>query len=100
MAPFFGDADLPALLADTGVPAVVNGVSMRCLFDERDDVELSVEGGRMIARGRPALFQTTAVVAAGIALDQAVTIDGVSYRVVAITRQNDGAETVVHVALP
>jgi hypothetical protein len=46
----FRDQDIPALLADTGVPVVIGGVSGIGLLDENDEILVSDRGGAGSAR--------------------------------------------------
>ena len=56
-APAFGDADIPALMADMGIPVTVGGVAGVGLLDEEDQILVQDQ-----SRGEVVVLMTTVTV--------------------------------------
>lgn len=73
----FGDSDIPALLADMGVPVVIGAVSTTGLLDDLPGQEF--ERGRVQSRIRSVAVQTS--VLPSLHIGDAITVDGTAYTI-------------------
>jgi hypothetical protein len=88
----FRDQDIPFLLADTGVPVVIGGVSGTGLLDENDQVLVSDRnGGEMLVPMTTVTVQSSAF--PNMRIDTAVTVNGTNYTVRERLKTGDAALT-------
>ena len=93
---FFGDSDIPAMLADFGVAVVLDGVTAKGVVDYVDAVTLKENGiAGVINKAITVMLQTTAFPSLGgnNAVGKQLTVDGVTYTVRERLQQSDGAIT-------
>jgi hypothetical protein len=91
-APAFGDADIPALMADMGIAITVGGVAGIGLLDEADQIIVQdVNRGEVVATATTITIQTSAFPAAKI--DDAVVANGKNFKVRERLRESDGGLT-------
>lgn len=91
-APAFGDADIPALMADMGIAITVGGVAGIGLLDEADQIVVQdVNRGEVVATATTLTIQTSAFPAAKI--DDAVVANGKNFKVRERLRESDGGLT-------
>jgi hypothetical protein len=103
----FGAADLPALLADMGVPVVTTGAPTLGIVDKVDEEILADEGSVTSPVGRRAVVTSqmgrriTVHVMSGTVANlhrgTAITVDGVAYKVSSFQLIDDGLVTVIEV---
>jgi len=86
---FFGASDLPAMLADSGVPVVWGSVTGKGIEDEVDDEMLSGAGVDFTGRETSVVIETTPF--AGLKENDTITVEGVSKKVISVHRFGDGA---------
>lgn len=94
--PYFGDSDIPAMLADFGVSVGLDGIYASGIVDYVDGVTLKENGiSGVINKGITVMLQTTAFpsLMANSAVGKQITIDGVAYTVRERLQQSDGAIT-------
>ncbi|MGH9685283.1 MAG: head-tail joining protein [Candidatus Acidiferrales bacterium] len=95
--PAFGDADIPALLADTGVPVTIGGVAGIGLLDEADEIVVHDFMRGEQDRGQVAVPVTTLTVRTSdfpaVAVNVAVTVGSRNYTVRERLRTGDGGLT-------
>ena len=91
-SPAFRDADIPALLADMGIPVTVGGVSGTGLLDEADELLVQDQvRGQVVVLATTLTVQTSAFPAA--AIGQSVTIGAKTFTIRERLRIGDGALT-------
>ena len=91
-APAFGDADIPALLADMGIAVTVGGVAGVGLLDEADQVLVQdAERGAVVVLATTLTVQTSAFPAA--AIGDAVVVGSTNFTVAKRLREGDGGLT-------
>jgi hypothetical protein len=91
-APAFGDADIPALLADFGIPIIVGGVGGKGILDEADQILVQDSNrGEVVATATTLTIQTSAFPTAKIG--DAVTAGGKNFTVRERLREGDGGLT-------
>lgn len=91
---FWNDSDIPLLISTLGgVPVVVNGVAGFGIAEYPEEVlespERPLEGAGTVVPVTSVLIQTSAF--PGVALDQTLVVEGVSYRIRGRLRVDDGA---------
>jgi hypothetical protein len=88
----FGDADIPALLADMGIAVTIGGVGGSGLLDESDEVLVQDQ-----TRGAVVMMMTTLTVQTSafpaVAIDAAVVIGARNFTVRERLRLGDGGLT-------
>jgi hypothetical protein len=88
----FGDADIPALMADMGIAVTVGGVAGIGLLDEADSIEVNDQNrGGVMVLATTLTVQTSAFPAAKI--DDAVVIGSKHFKVRERMRVGDGGLT-------
>lgn len=91
-APCFGDSDIPALMADMGIPVTVGGVVGVGLLDESDSILVNDEQrGQVVVQATTITVQTSAFPAAKI--DDAVVAGAKNYTVRERLKEGDGGLT-------
>ena len=90
--PAFGDADIPAMLADMGVRASVGGVSGIGLFEEADQILVQDETrGQVVVKVSTLTIRTSDF--PSVAIGSAVVVGTVNFTVRERLREGDGALT-------
>jgi hypothetical protein len=93
---YFGDSDIPALMADFGQPVQIGEVTGVGIPDSEDEVfatsDLPGRGGVVISVSKITI-QTSAF--PDVAIDDPVIFDGQTYSVRECLRKGDGALTVI-----
>lgn len=85
----FGTSDIPAMLADFGVPMVLADAETKCIFETPDQTVWRGDGGGQVLAGvRLATLQRGTL--PGLSANATVTIDGVAYKVVNVQAVDDG----------
>jgi len=88
----YGDNDLAYCLQDMGVPVVAGGVASFGAFDLHDTIVVEdAQRGQVHAHVPSVVVQVSAFSDAALAIDAAITVDGVNYRVREHEALNDGA---------
>jgi hypothetical protein len=88
----FRDQDIPALLADTGVPVTIGGVTGTGLLDENDQVLVSDRnGGEVLVPMTTLTVQSSAF--PDLRIDTAVIVNGTTYTVRERLKTGDAALT-------
>ena len=88
----FRDQDIPALLADTGVPVTIGGVAGTGLLDENDQVLVSDRnGGEVLVPMTTLTVQSSAF--PNLRIDTAITVNGTNYTVRERLKTGDAALT-------
>jgi hypothetical protein len=91
-APAFGDADIPALMADMGIAVTVGGVAGIGLLDEADQILVQDQNrGEVVATATTLTIQSSAFPNA--AIGQAVVIGSKNFTVRERLRESDGGLT-------
>jgi hypothetical protein len=91
-APAFGDADIPALLADTGVAVTVGAVAGIGLLDEADEIIVQdVNRGGVVMLASTLTVQTSAFPT--VKIGDAVVIGTANFTVRERLREGDGGLT-------
>jgi hypothetical protein len=91
-APAFGDADIPALMADMGIAVTVGGVAGIGLLDEADQILVQDSSrGEVVATATTITIQTSAF--PGIQIGQAVVAGGKNFTIRERLRESDGGLT-------
>jgi hypothetical protein len=91
-APAFGDADIPALMADMGISITVGGVAGIGLLDEADQILVQdVNRGEVVATATTLTIQSSAFPSAKI--DDAVVVGSKHFTVRERLRESDGGLT-------
>lgn len=91
-APAFGDADIPALMADMGIAVTVGGVGGVGLLDEADQILVQDSNrGEVVATATTLTIQTSAFPSAKIG--DAVIAGGRNFTVRERLRESDGGLT-------
>jgi len=91
-APAFGDADIPALMADMGIAITVGGVAGIGLFDAADEVLVQdAQRGQVVVLMSTLTVQTSAF--PNVAIDAAVVIGVLNFTVRERERIGDGGLT-------
>lgn len=93
----FGAADLPALLADMGVPVVTTGAPALGLKDETDEEILPDDGSSSSQIGRKTVVTIATGSLSGLTRGAAITVDGVAYKISAVQVVDDGLVTKIEV---
>jgi hypothetical protein len=97
MPTFYRDADLPAMLADFGVPVVFDGITdQKGIVDYVDNVTLKENGiAGVVNKAITVMLQTSAFpsLASNNAIQKPITVDGVTYTIRDRLQQTDGAMT-------
>jgi hypothetical protein len=88
---FFGDSDIPAMLAEFGVPVTAGGVGGYGILDLNDTVEVFDGHEQVVMRAITLVVQTSLFPHSAIATDATLTADGVSYAVIKPLGSGDGA---------
>lgn len=91
-APAFGDADIPALMADMGIAVTVGGVAGIGLLDEADQILVQDSNrGEVVATATTLTVQSSKFPAAKIG--DAVVVGGKNFTVRERLRESDGGLT-------
>lgn len=91
-APAFGDADIPALMADMGIAITVGGVAGIGLLDEADQIIVQdVSRGEVVATATTLTVQTSAFPAAKVG--DVVVANARNFTVRERLRESDGGLT-------
>ena len=91
---FYGDSDIPMMIAELGVPVVASGVNGYGILDLNDEVEEMQSGrGAVVVRAVTLLVQTSRWAANAIAMDAQITVDGAAYVIIRPLSEGDGALT-------
>jgi len=91
-APAFGDADIPALMADMGIAITVGGVDGIGLLDEADQILVQdVSRGEVVATATTLTIQSSAFPA--VKIGDAVAIGSKNFTVRERLRESDGGLT-------
>jgi hypothetical protein len=91
-APAFGDADIPALMADMGIAVTVGGVGGIGLLDEADQILVQdVNRGEVVATATTLTIQTSAFPSAKIG--DAIIVGSKNFTVRERLRESDGGLT-------
>jgi hypothetical protein len=91
-APAFGDADIPALMADMGIRVTVGGVDGIGLLDEADQILVQdVNRGEVVATATTLTIQSSAFPNARI--DDVVSVGSKNFTVRERLRESDGGLT-------
>lgn len=104
MTTFWNNADIPLLIEVVGgVDVVIGAVSVKGVVDTPEDVydsqsEPQREHGNVVVGVTRVLVQTSAIPAARI--DDAITVEGVSYSIRDRKRVGDGAMTAILLGAP
>lgn len=90
---FYGDADIDSMLADCGVPVTLGSVTGSGVMNIVDQSLLpagthSLVGRVVTVHVRTGTFPT-------VAEGNAITVDGIAYRVISALAEADGALTVI-----
>ena len=93
----FGDDDLSMMIADVfSVAASYGAQSCRGFFNDSEEIIGSSEGSAFAIRTRMFHIQTGDLTS--VTVDSAITVDGTSYNITAITPRDDGKITVLTLA--
>jgi hypothetical protein len=88
----FGNADIPALMADMGIAVTVGGVGGVGLLDESDEIIVQdAQRGQVVVMATTLTVQTSAFPA--VAIDAAVVIGSKNFTVRERLRVGDGGLT-------
>ena len=91
-SPAFGDADIPALMADMGIAVTVGGVAGIGLLDEADQILVQdSQRGEVVATATTLTIQTSAFPTAKIG--DAVIVGGKNFTIRERLRESDGGLT-------
>jgi hypothetical protein len=92
-APAFGDADIPALLVDFGIPVIVGAVSgNKGILDEADQILVQdASRGEVVVLATTLTVQTSAF--PSVKIGDAVSAGGKNFTVRERLREGDGALT-------
>ena len=91
-APAFGDADIPALMADMGIAITIGSVSGIGLLDEADQILVQdVNRGEVVATATTLTIQSSAFPSAKIG--DAVAVGSKNFTVRERLRESDGGLT-------
>ncbi len=91
-APAFGDADIPALMADMGITVTVGAVDGVGLLDEADQILVQdAQRGEVVATATTLTIQTSAFPA--VAIGATVVIGSRNFTVRERLRESDGGLT-------
>ncbi|NMV37240.1 head-tail joining protein [Ralstonia insidiosa] len=97
MTTFYRDADIPAMLADFGVPVAFDGITdQKGIVDYVDSVTLKENGiAGVVNKAITVQLQTSAFpsLVANNAIQKRIVVDGVTYTVRDRLQQTDGAMT-------
>lgn len=91
-APAFGDADIPTLMADMGIPISVGGVMGIGLLDEADQIFVQdAQRGEVIATATTLTVQSSAF--PNCKVGDVVAVNGKTFTVRERLRESDGGLT-------
>jgi hypothetical protein len=91
-APAFGDADIPALMADMGIRVTVGGVDGIGLLDEADQILVQdVNRGEVVATATTLTIQSSAFPT--VKIGDAVAVGSKNFTVRERLRESDGGLT-------
>jgi hypothetical protein len=96
MPTFFGDSDIPAMIAAFGVAVVFDGITSKGIADYVDAVTLKENGiAGVTNKAITVMLQTSAFpsLVANNAGGKQITVDGTTYTVRERLQQSDGAIT-------
>lgn len=88
---FFGASDLPAMLADFGVPIAWAAVSGLGIVDVADEESMGAQAGSFSGKERVVRLETERF--AGLGEGETLTVDSVDYYVISVHQEGDGALT-------
>lgn len=92
MTTFYRNADIPAMLADFGVPVTIGAATANGIVDYVDAVTLQQNGiTGVIGKTITVMVQTSVFPA--VKVGDSLTVDGVPYKVRLREQQTDGAIT-------
>lgn len=96
--PFFGDADIPFMLEEVGVPVTAGGVDdgfgILDLQDQVEQLDPRPKGRGMVTmRAITLVVQTSLYPVGALAIDQTIVADGIDYAVLERLSEGDGATT-------
>jgi len=99
MAPLFGDAEIPLLLADLGEDVILGATTVKGLVDEHDLVASNSFGpAEPIGRELLVTIESKAWTNSGLGTGGTVTVRGAARKVAAVILLDDGAYTQVRCA--
>lgn len=88
----YGDADIAFALEDVGATVVIGSVNAYGALDKEDKLVIKDSArGEIVATVPSVTVQASAFPAASLEVDQALTVDGVSYTIRTHESTSDGA---------
>lgn len=95
MAKFYGDADIPAMHAEFGVPVIFQLIEGYGLLDVQDEESFPLDGAILVGKTRRLRLHTNTF--KDVKTGSLIVIDGIEHNVVATRQIADGAETDAYV---